>query len=158
MRRDINSGAPPLILALTGELQSTSARMDPRVTRLLHELGRRPLDPKSTTLPKLAQLVGLSPSRFMHVFTESVKIPLRRYLRWLRVQRAVGALAGGCTVTNAAYIAGFADAAHLSRTCRRMLGTSPRELVRRMEENRELRIESMGGQFVQDNSGTVPIR
>jgi AraC-like DNA-binding protein len=67
----------------------------------------------------------------MHVFTESVGIPLRRYLLRLRVQRAAGALAAGHTVTEAAHAAGFADAPHLTRTFRRILGATPRDLLRR---------------------------
>jgi AraC-like DNA-binding protein len=112
-----------------------------RVKRVLRALARAPLDPGSTTLPSLASLAGLSPSRFMHAFTESVGIPLRQYLLWLRVQRAAAALTTGCTVTEAAYVAGFADAAHLTRTFRRMLGTTPTDLLRRTPATRELRLD-----------------
>jgi len=64
----------------------------------------------------------------MHVFTQSFGIPLRPYVRRLRVQRAANALASGHSVTEAAYIAGFADASHLSRTVRRTFGVTPRQL------------------------------
>jgi AraC-like DNA-binding protein len=87
----------------------------------------------------------------MHVFTESVGIPLRPYLLWLRVQRAASALSNGQTVTEAAHLAGFADAPHLTRTFRRTLGTSPRELIRPAAATRELRLPSAApSQFVQD--------
>jgi AraC-like DNA-binding protein len=87
----------------------------------------------------------------MHVFTDSVGVPLRPYLLWLRVQRAAGALAAGHTVTEAAHIAGFADAAHMTRTFRRTLGTTPRELIRRAPATQELWVESRrSSQFVQD--------
>jgi AraC-like DNA-binding protein len=102
--------------------------LDPRVWRVLRLLRDQPLDPRFTSLPRLAQVAKLSPSRFMHVFTESTGIPLRRYVLWLRVQRAAAAIASGCAVTEAAYLAGFADAPHLTRTCRRMLGVTPREI------------------------------
>jgi AraC-like DNA-binding protein len=67
----------------------------------------------------------------MHVFTESVGNPLRRYLLWLRVQRAAGAIVAGRSATDAAQIAGFADASHLTRTFRRTLGMTPRDLALR---------------------------
>ena len=82
-------------------------------------------------LPDLAEIAGLSPSRLMHVFTESVGVPLRPYVLWLRLQRACGELMRGSSLTGAAHGAGFSDAAHMTRTFRRMLGTTPSELVRR---------------------------
>ena len=67
----------------------------------------------------------------MHVFTESLGIALRPYILWLRVQRGCRELSNGASVTEAAVRAGFSDAAHLSRTFRRMLGTTPREIAAR---------------------------
>jgi AraC-like DNA-binding protein len=64
----------------------------------------------------------------MHVFTTSLGIPIRPYLLRLRVQQAAGAIAAGRTVTEAAHVAGFADAPHLTRTFRRVFGITPREL------------------------------
>ena len=58
----------------------------------------------------------------MHVFTESIGIPLRPYLSWLRVQRAAMAIVNGSLLGEAAHTAGFADASHMTRTFKRMLG------------------------------------
>jgi AraC-like DNA-binding protein len=113
--------------ALSNECQPRP--MPQSVRRVLLYLHRQELDRPCTSLARLAQVAGLSPSRFMHIFTESLGIPLRPYLLWLRVQRAAGALAAGQTVTEAAHVAGFADASHLTRTCRRMFGATPRELI-----------------------------
>jgi AraC-like DNA-binding protein len=66
---------------------------------------------------------------------------VRRYVLWLRLQRAVAALSSGRSVTDAAYAAGFSDAAHLSRTFRRMLGCPPRDLVRRQKQVRDVRVD-----------------
>jgi AraC-like DNA-binding protein len=83
------------------------------------------------SLNALARIAGLSQSRFMHIFTESVGVPLRPYVLWLRLQRAACELIDGATVTSATHRAGFSDAAHLTRTFRRMMGAAPRELVLR---------------------------
>jgi AraC-like DNA-binding protein len=99
----------------------------PRVRTLLGVLRARGVD-DATSLEVLARMVGLSPSRLMHVFTASIGIPLRPYLAWLRVQRAAVAIVSGNSLTDAAHAAGFADAAHMSRTFRRMLGSSPSRL------------------------------
>src|SRR5262249_33439682 len=71
----------------------------------------------------------LSPSRFMHAFTESVGVPVRPYILWLRLQRAACDLTEGASATSAAHRAGFSDSAHLTRTFRRMLGATPSELA-----------------------------
>jgi len=72
--------------------------------------------------------VGLSPGRLMHAFTESIGIPLRPYLAWLRVQRAACAILEGASLTEAAHIAGFSDAPHMYRTFKRRLGITPSAL------------------------------
>jgi AraC-like DNA-binding protein len=83
------------------------------------------------SLKGLAAVAGLSPSRLMHVFTESVGVALRPYILGLRLQQACAELVAGATVTSAAYSAGFADAAHLTRTFRRRLGMNPTDLLQR---------------------------
>jgi AraC-like DNA-binding protein len=99
----------------------------PRVRKLLRLLRELPPD-SDTSLEALAEQVGLSPGRLMHAFTESIGLPLRPYLAWLRLQRAAAAIAGGTALSEAALEAGFADSAHMSRTFRRMLGTTPSAL------------------------------
>jgi AraC-like DNA-binding protein len=111
--------------------ESRPQRMHPRVRRVLFYLHQQELAWPATSLTRLAQVADLSPSRLMHTFTESLGIPLRPYLLWLRVHRAAGALAAGHTITEAAHLADFADAPHLTRTFRRMFGVTPRELIRR---------------------------
>lgn len=81
------------------------------------------------SLEDAAASVHLSPSRFRHLFVAQTGISFRAYLRWARVESAVGAAFAGKTWTEAAQAAGFADSAHLSRTCRRMFGMSPNMLV-----------------------------
>ncbi|MGE3674502.1 MAG: helix-turn-helix domain-containing protein, partial [Polyangiaceae bacterium] len=75
-----------------------------------------------SSLESLAAVAGISPGRFMHVFTESVGIPLRPYLAWLKLQRAVSAIVSGHALSQAALAAGFSDSAHMSRAFSRMLG------------------------------------
>ncbi len=74
------------------------------------------------SLPNVAAVVHLSPSRFRHLFVHEMGLAFRHYVLWLRLQRAVEAFAAGESLTTAAYRAGFADSAHLSRTFRRMYG------------------------------------
>jgi len=118
------------------------ASIHPSVRRVLRYLRDNLAHVDDLSLPNLASVARLSPSRFMHVFTQSVGVPLRPYVLWLRLQRASAALMEGASVTDAAHVAGFADAAHLTRTFRRMLGTTPRELARRRTVSGAVLVES----------------
>ena len=75
--------------------------------------------------------MGLSPSRFLHLFTTSIGVPLRPYVLWLRLPCGARELARGKSVAGAAHAAGFSDAAHFTRTFRRMIGASPRQVLQR---------------------------
>jgi len=102
--------------------------VDSRIDAALDWLRAR-LD-RDITLAQAAAIAHLSPSRFRHLFVEQTGISFRAYLLWARVEAAVGAGMAGSSWTQAAQSAGFADSAHLSRTCRRMFGLAPTMLVR----------------------------
>jgi AraC-like DNA-binding protein len=109
------------IAALGGSDRAPVRALHPRVKRVLATLNQGG-DPSLATLARLA---GLSEGRLMHAFTESVGIPLRPYVLWLKVQRAAFGIATGLPLAQAATTAGFADAAHMTRTFRRMFGMTP---------------------------------
>ena len=99
--------------------------LHPGVRRVLRHVRNHLQERDVLSLHALAVVAGLSPSRLMHAFTASMGIAIRPYVLWLRLQLACGELMRGASATEAALRAGFSDAAHLSRTCRRMLGTTP---------------------------------
>ena len=105
----------------------TGAQVHPRVRSLIRHL-RAASPGADTSLATLAAAVRLSPGRLMHVFTESIGVPLRPYLQWLKLQRAAAAISAGVPLGVAAQVAGFADSAHMSRTFRRTLGVPPSAL------------------------------
>jgi AraC-like DNA-binding protein len=111
-------------------VRTGAVSMHPRIRRLLASLRARPLNEVDTSARALAAGAGLSESRFLHVFKESTGTPLRRYLLWLRLQRAAGLMLTEQSLTDAAFAAGFSDAAHMSRTFRRLFGVTPSELMR----------------------------
>lgn len=78
----------------------------------------------------LALEVGLSEGRFLHLFTQNVGLPLRRYILWPRIIKSVGAASGGADLTTAAHIGGFSDSAHFSRVFRETFGLSPSKLFK----------------------------
>lgn len=113
--------------AVLGAQNSAHRPMHPRVRRLLRTLPSLPIR-GATPVQVLAQVTGLSSDRFMHVFEESIGIPVRPYLLWWKLQRAAAAIAKGEPLTRAALHAGFSDAAHMTRTFQRMLGVPPSAL------------------------------
>ncbi|QRN95953.1 helix-turn-helix transcriptional regulator [Archangium violaceum] len=105
-------------------LAKESPRREPdgRVARVLEALR----DPAVDRRPVVAR-VGISQAHLQALFVRDVGLPIRTFQLWHRLLVAVGASAR-LDATNAAHFAGFADLAHFSRTCRRMLGYSPTAL------------------------------
>ena len=78
---------------------------------------------RDVSVGEVARHVALSESHFSRLFSESVGVPPSRYRLWMRSLEACRLLADGASVTEAAHAAGFADAAHFSRTFNRLLGS-----------------------------------
>jgi AraC-like DNA-binding protein len=106
---------------------STAPAEDPRITAALAWLQDHLATP--VRLDDVAAVVHLSPSRFRHLFVTQTGTSLRAWLLWARMEHAVETAFQGRSWTQAAHEAGFADAAHLTRTCRRVFGLSPTMLV-----------------------------
>lgn len=102
--------------------------VDPRITRVVEWLQAR--RGATVTLAEVARIAHLSPSRFRHLFMAQTGTSFRAYVLWLRIGSAIGAAMAGMSWTDAAQEWGFADSAHLSRTCRRMFGIAPTMLIR----------------------------
>jgi AraC-like DNA-binding protein len=116
--------------AAVAELAGTAARApsaDPRVLGAI-ELIRARLD-RRVTLTDVARELNVSPSRLRHLFVEEVGLPFRTYVLWQRLQRVIQGM-GTEPLTKSALSAGFADAAHMTRTFRRMLGFPPSMFAR----------------------------
>lgn len=111
-----------LVRALTGGF-GPAAPTDERILRATAYINAH-LD-HELTLEEVAGEACLSPSRFRHLFVEHTGMALRPYILWRRFLRAWELVAGGASLSTAAHQAGFADAAHFSRTSRRMFGFPP---------------------------------
>lgn len=78
---------------------------------------------------QLAARVGLSSSRFQHLFKQETGVPFRRFRLWARMRRALAGVMAGASLTSAAHDAGFASSAHLSTAFRDMFGMPPSALL-----------------------------
>lgn len=110
-----------------------SARLDKRVQAALVYLQQFFLSSASEVfedkllVDSVAKSVGLSKSRFLHVFREQMGITWRSYVLWRRLLLAIGQIRRGSNATQAAHNAGFADSAHLSRTFKTTFGLTIRD-------------------------------
>lgn len=102
--------------------------VDPRIERVVERIKRSPRD--SLSVDVMAADVGLSPSRLLALFKAQVGIPIRRYRLWRRLYQSTLRLSAGCSLTEAAMEAGFADSPHFSRTYLDMIGMQPSLLTR----------------------------
>jgi AraC-like DNA-binding protein len=119
---------PEVLRGLAGELagwcekETAHRQPDRRVARVLEALR----DPAADRRLAVSHL-GLSSAHLQALFVRDVGLPMRTFQLWRRL--LVGLVAfSRLDATNAAHAAGFADLAHFSRTCRRMLGYSPTTL------------------------------
>ncbi len=96
---------------------------DPRILSAIAYINQHIARP--ITLDEVASHACLSPSRFRHIFSEETGMGLRPFILWRRFLLTWDLLMQGVTLSEAAHAAGFADAAHLSRTSVRNFGFAP---------------------------------
>jgi AraC-like DNA-binding protein len=113
--RELTHGVEPVVVS------------DERILRATAFIQRHLSEP--LTLEQIAAEVFLSPSRFRHLFVEETGMALRPYILWRRFLYVWELLTRGEPLSAAAHKAGFADAAHLTRTSRRMFGFPPSAMV-----------------------------
>ncbi len=104
---------------------SRDERIERTLTTIKNNLEFGPLEARV-----LADQVFLSESRFLHLFKEQIGIPLRKFILWCRLQRAVKELLKGRNLTASAHAAGFSDSAHFSRTFSEMFGVTPSSILK----------------------------
>lgn len=127
--RPLGAVVTDLISQLTPLHAGPVSQRHPAVLAAL-DLLANPSGPGAVRGTDVAAQVGISASRLTHLFTEQVGIPLRRYVLWRRLHIAITRVQAGDDLTDAAHAAGFADSAHLSRTCHYTFGLPPSLLSR----------------------------
>lgn len=107
---------------------SSLKEIDERVKTVVRIIKKS--DQKQFTICNLANYVYLSESRLQHLFKEQIGISIKRYLLWSKMVDAIRIIANNNNFTFAAHKAGFADSAHISRTCKRMFGITLSDLFK----------------------------
>lgn len=115
-----------LAFARTRERRALDARIA-RAVALLSDDAQ-----ETVRVADVARAVGLSPSRFQHLFAREVGVPFRRFRVWQRLRGAIGEIASGSSFTDAAHRAGFFDQAHFARAFRQTFGAPASPSLRRV--------------------------
>ncbi len=97
----------------------TTLTLDRRIAQLVETLR----DPSESPAAAVTR-TRLSAAHLQALFARDIGIPMRTYRLWRRLLHAL-AHVGPLDLTAAAHAADFADLAHFSRTCRRMVGYAP---------------------------------
>ncbi|KUH83067.1 MULTISPECIES: AraC family transcriptional regulator [unclassified Mycobacterium] len=102
-------------------------RIDPRVMNAVNRIRADP----TASIPSraLAAEVGLSESRFLHLFRDELGTTVRRYRLWTRLMEAGNAIADGMSLTEAAMCTGFASPSHLSDRFKSTFGLTASQLL-----------------------------
>lgn len=104
--------------------------LDARIARAVASLSTDAEDVRSAAAA--AHDVGLSSSRFQHLFAAEVGVPFRRFRMWQRLRAAIAEIVAGSSFTDAAHRAGFYDQAHFGRAFRQTFGAPASPSLRRV--------------------------
>ncbi len=102
--------------------ESCLRHIDGRIARALEDILHHP----TLAVGDMARRVGLSRSRFSHLFSEELGATYQDHVLLMRVRNMVANLAGNVSLTRAAVSAGFGDLSHCSRTFRRHAKAPPK--------------------------------
>lgn len=117
--RDVAAGAADSARALAPRV---AARVIDYIEAHLHQ---------RLTLAELAAQAGLSTPHFKVLFRATLGVPVHRYVVQRRVERAKALLLEGCrSASQIALDVGFAHQSHMTQWMQRLLGVTPREIVR----------------------------
>jgi AraC-like DNA-binding protein len=124
---DLQTQAVELLDPLVGRPDWPRSEPRPRCLRTAEEFLRAHFR-ESISLRTVAQEAGVHPVYLARVFRRRHGCPVSEYLRGLRLVEAGRLVLEGVALAQAAYLAGFADQAHFSRSFSRAFGFSPRSL------------------------------
>ena len=115
------AGDDPVALAAALRARFQRAAPDPRVVAVARRLARAP----GTPVPALAATVGLGDRQLRRRFTAAVGYGPKTFARVARFHRALALLRAGEPTAAAAFAAGYADQAHMTREMRALGGRTP---------------------------------
>lgn len=102
-------------------------RLDPRIQAIVAAIRAEPCTHRLAT--DCAREVGLSFSRFVHLFKTQVGVSFRAFCAWKRARALLPFVATAHNLTDLALHIGYPDSTHFSHSIRRIYGLRPRDIV-----------------------------
>lgn len=101
--------------------------IDPRIRYVLDVL-IDDVQNQTVSAGECASDIGLSTSRFLHLFKENTDIPFRSQRMWKRARRFLDHANQSQSLTEVALDLGYPDSSHFSRSIRSCFGLQPRSI------------------------------
>lgn len=117
-------GIRDLMQRLQQRLPGADVPIDPRLAVALRHLERQTA---GDAVAAASAASGLSASRLRALSQAQFGVPFGKLVLWKKVRLACLAMARGASLVDAAFDAGFADQAHLTRTMSDVIGLTPGE-------------------------------
>lgn len=102
-------------------------RVDARIIAALDTLEEEGLESQSLAAD-IARDVGLSSSRFLHLFKEQTGVSFRNYRMWRRARSFLLHANHSSSLTDVALSLGYPDSSHFSHSIRKTFGLQPRSI------------------------------
>ena len=101
--------------------------LDSRVAQVIDRITAQPGQRHSAE--ESADAASLSVSRFLHLFTQELGVPYRRFRAWKRARALMQLVPTACNLTEMALESGYADSAHFSNSIRGTYGVKPKDIL-----------------------------
>lgn len=101
--------------------------LDPRIQSVVSSIRAEPCTNRLAT--ECAREVGLSFSRFVHLFKSQIGVSFRSFCAWKRARALLPFVATAHNLTDLALHIGYPDSTHFSHSIRRIYGLRPRDIV-----------------------------
>jgi AraC-like DNA-binding protein len=102
-------------------------QIDCRVARVIQNVIAQPGERHSAE--ECARSVGLSVSRFLHLFKQEVGVPFRPFRAWKRARSLLDLVSRSGSLTDMALDSGYTDSSHFSNSVRNTYGVKASEMV-----------------------------
>lgn len=101
-------------------------RFDPRIESTVARIKANPCDQFSAE--DCASDLGLSFSRFLHLFSDEVGTTFRRFRAWKRARSLLQYVNRSVSLTDIALEVGYTDSSHFSHSIRQVYGLKPKDI------------------------------
>ena len=101
---------------------------DNRITQLIEKIN---LDNElDTDLDAMLEDIPLSKSRIRFLFKQQTGLSIQRYILWVKIKKAFSHIMQNKSLSDAAFLAGFADYSHLSRVVNQISGMTMKSFLK----------------------------